>query len=88
MPIKQAAKKALRQTITRTSRNLDVKKKLEFLERNIKKAFAKNNLEEVKKVYKELQQVVDKAAKNKVFHKSKVDRMKSRLMKKINALKK
>ncbi|MBI5621621.1 30S ribosomal protein S20 [Candidatus Falkowbacteria bacterium] len=88
MPQKQAAKKALRQSVKKTGRNLQVKKKVEFLTRQIQKTLGGKNLSAIEKLYKDLQQTLDKAAKNHVFHPNKAARTKSRLSKRIKALKK
>ena len=88
MPIKKAAKKAWRQAVKRTERNLQVKKKVEFLSRSINKALKDKKLEEAEKFFLEIQKTLDKAAKTHVFHANKSARKKSRIKKAINALKK
>jgi len=88
MPNTRAAKKALRQNVVRSKRNADTKKKIDNFVRKIKKAITDGGLTEAEKLFKDLQKTIDKAAKTHVIRKKKVDRNKSRLMKKINALKK
>lgn len=82
MPIIKAAVKALRQTKRRTIKNLQVKKNLELLNRQLKKALAGQQSAEAKKLIIALQAALDKAAKIHIIHKNKASRLKSRLMKK------
>ncbi|MEK7139264.1 MAG: 30S ribosomal protein S20 [Patescibacteria group bacterium] len=88
MPIKQAAKKALRQAKKRTARNFGLSKKIEFITKQIKRAVEGKNAADAAKMFSDLQQALDKAAKNHVIHANKGARTVSRWKKKINALKK
>lgn len=88
MPIKQAAKKALRQTVTRSARNLTITKKIDFLERSLEKALKAASASDAEKLLRELHQTLDKAAKRHVFHANRSARKKSRLTRAVNALKK
>lgn len=88
MPNTAAAKKSLKQTIKKTAHNIDAKKKIEFLLRSLKKALSDKKLAEAEKFFQELQKAVDKASKVKVFAKNKASRIKSRIGKKIQSLRK
>ncbi|MFA5075914.1 MAG: 30S ribosomal protein S20 [Patescibacteria group bacterium] len=88
MPIKEASKKDRRQTVKRTTHNLQIKTKIELLGKQIKKALGNKNIAEAEKIFKELQKSVDKAVKIKIFKKNKVNRIKSQVTKRINTLKK
>jgi len=88
MPTTRAAKKALKQTVKKTERNLIVKTRVDFLMRKLKKAMADKNMEEGEKIYHDLQKAIDKAAKRNIYHPGKASRIKARLRKKINTLKK
>jgi len=83
MPNKVNAEKALRQTKTRTERNLKVKKQIKWVEKQIAKALADKKKDEALKLTKDLQQIVDKAIKNHVLHANTGNRKKSRTVKRI-----
>jgi len=85
MPNKDAAKKAQRQVKRRTDLNNDYKVKF----RNaIKKAAKAVSFEEAKKLASAAQKALDKAAKHGTIKKNTAARRLSRLMKKVNILKK
>lgn len=88
MAHKAAALKSLRQTKKRTSRNVLVKKNIAYLKKNVQKSVEKQDEARAKELYHKLVQNVDKAAKNKIISRNTAARRKSRLAKKINALKK
>ncbi|MBI4599628.1 30S ribosomal protein S20 [Candidatus Uhrbacteria bacterium] len=88
MAHKAAAIKALRQTKKRTARNTLVKKNIAYLKKKIVKAIGKKEVEGAQGMYQKLVQSVDKAAKNNSISRNTAARRKSRLAKKINALKK
>jgi len=82
MPNLKTAKKNLRKTKKRTALNKKYKNKIDYLIRKIKngvKEEAKNLQELLKNLYK----AVDKAAKEKVIHKNKASRIKSKMAKLI-----
>ncbi|MEK9183184.1 MAG: 30S ribosomal protein S20 [Patescibacteria group bacterium] len=87
MPNKPAAIKALRQTKRATAKHAKIKAGLDILTRKIKKALAGKAKDELKKMAVEWQQACDKAVKGNVLKKNTANRMKSRLMAKINAIK-
>lgn len=72
MPITQSAKKALRQSQRRRKINRRVK---EMVQKAIKSFRRQPNEQTLKEAYRQ----IDRAAKKKVFHKNKADRLKSRL---------
>jgi small subunit ribosomal protein S20 len=86
MPIKQAAMKALRQAKKRTARNLKVKEGISFLRRSVRKALDAKDLKKVQELVKATIKSLDKAVQNKVLKKNTASRIKSRLMRKLNAL--
>ncbi len=87
MPIKKAAMKALRQTKKRTLRNQKVKDGIQFLRRSVRKALDAKETKNAEELAKALIKSLDKAVQNNVLKKNTVARLKSRLAKKVNALK-
>lgn len=83
MPNKANAAKALRQAKKRLARNLARKNKFK---ETIKKTLKAVNLEEAKKLVREAQQALDKAARTGVIKKNTAARKLSRLMKKVNGM--
>lgn len=75
MPIKESAKKALRQSIKKRAINL---KKKQAIKEVVKKTVDEKGMPKA-------QSVIDKAAKTGYIHKNKAARLKSRLSKKISA---
>jgi len=88
MPQTKSAKKALRQTTKKTQRNLLVKKNLNYLLRNFKKALENDNNTKIEEFSKKLIKSLDKATQKNVIHKNASARKKSRIMKKVNQNKK
>ena len=88
MPIKKAAMKALRQSKKRLAKNLKVKVKIKDLVKKSQKFLGlKQETEAVAKL-KEAIKAIDKATQRKILKKNAGSRKKSRLMKKLNLLKK
>lgn len=87
MPQSKSAKKALRQTKKRTERNLGIKKNLDYLYRQFKKALDQKDKSKVEEFSKKLIKALDKAAQKKVIKKNTAARKKSRMMQKVNKLK-
>lgn len=86
MPNKKSAEKELRKTIKRNAANKKVATKLKSLiKANIKQI--KANDKQVKEDFATTVQIIDKATKKGIIKKNTASRKKSRLMKKINALK-
>ncbi len=88
MAHKAAAIKYIRQAKKRTVRNEQTKRHLGFLKKKTLKAVGKKDVASAMETYQALVQSVDKAAKRKILKKNTAARRKSRLMKKINSLKK
>ena len=82
------AKKALRQDAKRAARNKIVKAELKSLRVKFRKLLTAGNAEEAGKLMQLIGQKFDKASKKNVYKKNTVARYKSRMMKKLNALKK
>ncbi len=86
MPIKQSAKKALRQTKKRRILNLQRQKAVKDALKKIKKLFGAGKKEEAKKLISQAYRAIDKAVKRGIIKKNTAARKKSRLMKMINKL--
>ncbi len=76
MPNIKSAKKKLKQDVKRTIKNNSYLKKVERVVKSLKKS--KN---EKASLLKKAYSVIDKAAKNKIIHKNKAARLKSRVSK-------
>lgn len=86
MPNKKSAEKELRKTVKRNAANKKVATKLKTLVKaNLKQI--KANDSKVKEDFSKTMQAIDKAAKKGIIKKNTASRKKSRLMKKINAVK-
>jgi len=79
MPIKQAAKKSLRQAGVRTLRNLKQKNRVKDLSKKIVKALTNKETAKIKEMLQAHQQAVDKAIKSGWLKKNAGNRKKSRL---------
>jgi len=84
MPVSKAAKKALRQNEVRTKKNTIAKAEIDTLKKNLKKAIESDKAKEAKEIWLKLQKKLDKAAKVNLIKSNTVDRIKSRLSKKID----
>lgn len=86
MPNKKSAEKELRKTVKRNAANKKVSSKLkDLVKTNLKQIKAGDK--KVKEDYTKTIKAIDKAAKKGIIKKNTASRKKSRLMKKINALK-
>lgn len=83
MPIKQAAKKALRQSIKRHANNLVYKNKLKGLIKEIRLLVSQKKMKEAKNLLPQIYKALDKAAKVNVIKKNAASRNKSRIAKLI-----
>ena len=82
MPIKQAAKKALRQTQKRTARNLKIREDIQTLLKKTRKAISsKESKDKIEANLKQAQKSLDKAVQKGVLKKNTASRKLSRLMK-------
>jgi small subunit ribosomal protein S20 len=82
MPNKQNAKKALRRSIKRAARNLEVKNTYKLAVKTVKKAVVAGK-NEVKEELRLAQKALDKAAKRGVLKKNTAARKLSRLTKSL-----
>jgi small subunit ribosomal protein S20 len=87
MPIKQAAKKSLRQDAKRLLRNRTAKAELHSLRVKLRKLMTSGNGAEVVELGKRLVQKIDKSVSRGILKKNTSSRLKSRMMKKVNAFK-
>jgi small subunit ribosomal protein S20 len=81
MPIKKAAKKALRQSKKRRAKNRVQKEKMRTLLKKIGFLISKNKIDEAKKVLPDVYKSLDKAAKINLIKKNTASRIKSRITK-------
>ncbi len=86
MPIKQAAKKALRQTIKHKALNVEVKESLRKLIKNNRKSVIAKKADDATQTLRAVIKALDKAAQKKIIKKNAAARLKSRLTKKVNEL--
>jgi small subunit ribosomal protein S20 len=88
MPVIKSAKKALRQSQTRRSRNIQKKKKIKKLLKDFNSLVLQEKKEEAKKLLPQIYKLLDKASKTGLLKKNTVNRRKSKLSKKTNPTKK
>ncbi len=88
MPHKHAAIKHLRQAKKHTEHNIEVKKNIAYLRKQSLKAVTAKDAPKALELYEKLKKAVDKAAQRNIIKKNSAARKKSRLIKKINLLKK
>lgn len=86
MPITKSAKKALKQNIRRRKRNLERKKKMKAVIKAYKEFLSENKKEEAQKALSQVYKTLDKLAKVKFLKKGKVNRLKSKLTKKLSTV--
>ncbi|MEK7452240.1 MAG: 30S ribosomal protein S20 [Patescibacteria group bacterium] len=87
MPNKENAKKAVRQTAKRHDHLKDIKAEIKSLRVKLRKMIDAKLLNEATTVAQLVGKKFDKAQAKGIFKKNTVARYKSRLMKKVNALK-
>ena len=83
-PITKSAKKALRQSKKRRVRNIQKKKIIKKLLKEIKNLVSEKKNEGAKKLLPQVYKLLDKAAKTGLIKKNTVARKKSRITKLIN----
>ena len=83
-PITKSAKKALRQSKKRRVRNIQKKKIIKKLFKEIKNLVSEKKKEEAKKLLPQVYKLLDKAAKTGLIKKNTAARKKSRITKLIN----
>lgn len=79
MPIKQAAKKALRQSVKRKARNIKRKQAIKSVVKEITDLVKTGKKEEAKKLLSSAYKNIDKALKKKVIKPNTAARKKSRI---------
>jgi len=84
MPNTKSAAKELRKSKKLSAINLVQKKRIKDLAKKIHKALNAGKADEAQQIAKDMIRMLDKAAKNKIFHKNAAARKKSRIMKAIN----
>ena len=84
MPIKASAKKALRQSFKRQSRNLTYHKKIKDLIKKARTLVFQKKTNEAKELIPKIYKALDKAAKVGVIKKNTASRRKSRITKLIS----
>lgn len=84
MPNTKSAAKDLRQTKKNTQRNNRTKSNIKSLLKKIDKAITAGDKTKLEELVKNVQSLIDKAAKNNIIKKNNASRKKSRLLKKIN----
>ncbi len=87
MPIKKAAFKALKQTKKRTAFNNKIKANIDYLKRKLRKALEGKNKQTAQELFAKISKALDKASQKNIIKKNTASRTKSRLAKKVNALK-
>ncbi len=84
MPIKKAAKKALRQSFKRQSRNLSYENKIKSLIKKARVLVSQKKINEAKALLPQIYKVLDKAAKVNIIKKNAASRKKSRITKLVS----
>lgn len=84
MPIKESAKKALRQSEKRRLRNINKRRKIKKTLKELEKFIDGKKIKEAKELLPKTYKLIDKAAKTGLIKKNAADRKKSRLTKLIN----
>ncbi|MFH1180856.1 MAG: 30S ribosomal protein S20 [bacterium] len=83
MPITKSAKKALRQSKRRRTKNIKAKNKVKSILKETRSLLSQKKAEEAKKLLSEVYKALDKAAKTGVIKKNTANRKKSRIAKAI-----
>ncbi len=84
MAITRSAKKAARQSLRRRARNLQKKRKIKNLLKEVKALVSQKKPEEAKKLLPQVYKALDKAAKTGVIKKNTAARKKSRIVRLIS----
>lgn len=87
MPVTKSAKKAARQSATRTERNKAIRSQVKTFMKKVLD-LSKKNPEEAEKLLSKAYAVIDTARKKNVLHRNNADRKKSRLARSVAAKKK
>lgn len=84
MPITKSAKKALRQSIKRRSRNSLYKKRIKELLKKVRVLVAGGKIKEAKELLPNIYKALDKAAKKAVIKKNAASRRKARITRAVD----
>jgi len=76
----------MRQNLVRRKRNLERKEALKWAIKRLRKAIASGDRAKAQELLPQLMKAADKAAKRRVIHPNKAARIKSRMMKRLQAL--
>jgi len=87
MPIKKSAAKELRKAQKRTVKNRNIKENIKYLTKKALKAIDAKDIKTAEENLKKIIKTVDKAVQKKILRKNTGARKKSRLSKKVNAIK-
>lgn len=80
--------KRLRQSEKRAEENKKIKANIDYLFRQLKKTLSEGNKEKATEYAGKLTKAIDKSIKRNIYKKNSAARAKSKMMKKVNALKK
>jgi len=86
MPIKESAKKALRQSLRHQKRNLVYINKIKGLIKKARSLVSQKKMNEAKSLLPQIYQALDKAAKVGVIKKNTASRRKSRITKLVSKI--
>lgn len=84
MPVKKSAFKELRKAKKREARNTKVISELKTLNKKFLSLLEQKDIEQAKKILRQLVSKLDNAANKKIIHQNKASRKISRLMRKLN----
>ena len=87
MPNTKTAAKSMRQNASQNTTNRARKTAIKNTSKRVTKAVADGNVATAEEAFRGAQKKLDKAVKGNTIHRNKAARRKSRLQKKINALK-
>jgi len=84
MPITKAAKKSLRKSLRRRIQNIQKRKKIKSLLKEVRNLISQKKTDEVKKLLPQVYKLLDKAGKTGLIKKNTASRTKSRITRTIN----
>lgn len=82
-----SAEKRQRQNVKRRLRNRAARSGVRTVQRKFQLAVKNNNLEEAQEAFAKAERLIDRVSRKGLFHKNTAARTKSRMQKKLNALK-
>lgn len=84
MPITKAAKKSLRKSLRRRTRNIQKKRKIKSLLKEVRNLISQKKTNEVRKLLPQVYKLLDKAGKTGLIKKNTASRTKSRITRTTN----